>query len=293
MPFSLKRGDSIYRKTPIGAHLSIGKGLKATADEAVARGLETIQIFLRNPRGSGARNLTAEETDYFIRTLKENRIGPVTVHIPYVCNPAAAKSEVYEYALQVVSEDLTRCKLIEADFLVLHPGSYTTADPAAGIENVSRLLNLVLKKHQGHTRILLETMAGQGTEIGRNFEELNQILNRVDYSDKIGICYDTCHTYAAGYDCTTAEGLEDIIRQMQDSFGKDKIYLIHANDSMKELGGRKDRHSHIGHGFIGQEGFKALLSHPFFAQFPFILETPLEGADEDIKILKQIRAEQS
>lgn len=273
--------------------MSIGKGLKATADEAVDRGLETLQIFLRNPRGSGARSLTAEETAYFIQTLKENRIGPVVAHIPYICNPAAAKSEVYEYALQVVTEDLARCTMIEADFLVLHPGSYTTADPAAGIENVSRLLNLVLKKHQGQTRILLETMAGQGTEIGRSFEELKQILDRVDHSDKIGICYDTCHTYAAGYDCTTAEGLEDIIGRMQDSFGKDKIYLIHANDSMKELGGKKDRHSHIGQGFIGKEGFRALLGHPYFAQFPFILETPLEGVDEDIKFLKQIRAKQS
>ncbi|MDD3894764.1 MAG: deoxyribonuclease IV [Syntrophomonadaceae bacterium] len=273
----------------MGAHLSIGKGLKATADEAVAKGLESIQIFLRNPRGRGARNLAAEEIDYFISTLKANQIGPVAVHIPYICNPAAAKPDVYEFALQVVSEDLARCSLIDADFLVLHPGSYTTASTADGIDKVSQLLNQVLEKHDGRTQILLETMAGQGTEIGRSFEELKQVLNRVEHKDKMGICYDTCHTYAAGYDCTTAAGIEGIVKQMEDSFGKDKVYLVHANDSMKELGAARDRHSHIGKGFIGIEGFKAIMDSPFFSQFPFILETPLEGLDEDIEILKQLR----
>lgn len=269
--------------------MSIGKGLKATADEAVAKGLETLQIFLRNPRGRGARNLTAAETDYFIHTLKEKQIGPVVVHIPYVCNPAAVKPEVYEYALQVVTEDLARCDLIEADFLVMHPGSYTTASPAEGIENVSNLLNQALQNHQGKTRILLETMAGQGTEIGRSFEELQQIMDKIIYKDKIGICYDTCHTYAAGYDCTTAEGIAAIIKAMNESFGQDKVFLVHANDSMKELGANRDRHSHIGQGFIGIKGFEALLADPYFSQFPFILETPREGVEEDISRLKRLR----
>ena len=273
----------------IGAHLSVGKGLKATADEAVARGLEAVQIFLRNPRGSGARKLTAEETAYFINIFKENQIGPVVVHIPYICNPAAAKPEVYEFALQVVTEDLARCSLIDADYLVLHPGSYTTSSPAAGIDKVSNLLNQVLEKHTGRTRILLETMAGQGTEIGSNFDELKQILDKVEQSDKVGICYDTCHTFAAGYDCSNQAGIDNILLQMQASFGQDKIYLVHANDSMKELGAARDRHTHIGQGFIGTQGFKTLLSSPFFAKFPFILETPLEGVGEDIKILKQLR----
>lgn len=273
----------------IGAHLSVGKGLKATADEAVARGLEAVQIFLRNPRGSGARKLTVEETEYFINIFKEKQIGPVVVHIPYICNPAAAKPDVYEFALKVVAEDLERCSLIDADYLVLHPGSYTTTSPAAGIDKVSDLLNQVLEKHTGRTRILLETMAGQGTEIGSNFDELKQILDKVEQSDKVGICYDTCHTFAAGYDCSNQAGIDNILLQMQASFGQDKIYLVHANDSMKELGAARDRHTHIGQGFIGTQGFKTLLSSPFFAKFPFILETPLEGVDEDIKILKQLR----
>lgn len=253
--------------------------------------MEALQIFLRNPRGSGARTLTAEETAYFIRILKENQIGPVVVHIPYICNPAAAKPDVYQFALQVVTEDLARCSLIDADYLVLHPGSYTTSSPAAGIDKISGLLNQVLEKHDGRTRILLETMAGQGTEIGRSFDELKQIIDRIEQSGRVGICYDTCHTYAAGYDCTNPAGIEDILLKMQASFGQDKIYLVHANDSMKELGGARDRHTHIGQGFIGVQGFKSLLASQFFSKFPFILETPLQGVDEDIKILKQLRTQ--
>ena len=230
-----------------------------------------------------------EETEYFINIFKEKQIGPVVVHIPYICNPAAAKPDVYEFALKVVAEDLERCSLIDADYLVLHPGSYTTTSPAAGIDKVSNLLNQVLEKHTGRTRILLETMAGQGTELGSNFDELKQILDKVGQSDKVGICYDTCHTFAAGYDCSNQAGIDNILLQMQASFGQDKIYLVHANDSMKELGAARDRHTHIGQGFIGTQGFKALLSSSFFSKFPFILETPLEGVEEDIKILKQLR----
>ncbi|NLB53562.1 MAG: deoxyribonuclease IV [Syntrophomonadaceae bacterium] len=278
--------------TPIGAHLSIGKGLKSTADAAVEKGLEALQIFLRNPRGRGARKLSADETDYFIRVIEENKIGPVVVHIPYICNPAAAKPDVYEFAQQVITEDLERCSLINADYLVLHPGSYTTSSPEEGIDKLGGLINQVLENYEGRTKVLLETMAGQGTEIGRNFEELKLIMDRIEQKDKVGICYDTCHTYAAGYDCSNETGIKDILHKMKTSFGLDKIYLVHANDSMKELGGARDRHAHIGHGFIGIEGFRALLTDSFFSQFAFILETPSEGVDADVTVLKELRMKQ-
>lgn len=273
----------------IGAHLAVGKGLEHTADEAVERGLEALQLFLRNPRGSRARQFREEELRYFNVKMQNNAINPVVAHVPYTCNPAAAKDRIYRYALQVIMEDLERCQLINADYLVLHPGSYTTSSPAEGIERISNLLNRVLFKYGGKTLILLETMSGQGTEIGGTFDELDQILRNVENQDKIGICFDTCHTYAAGYDCTTPEGISRILREMDNTFGREKVKLVHANDSAKGLGSRRDRHAHIGEGFIGEAGFKQLFADAFFRRLPFILETPLDKLDQDLNVLKKIR----
>lgn len=273
----------------IGAHLPIGKGLKHTADEAVDKGLEALQVFLRNPRGRGARKFSTEEINYFNEKIKKYDIHPVVVHIPYICNPASVKEDLYEFALETIEHDLNRCEMVNADFLVLHPGSYTSSSPEEGIARIAEVLNRVLDDHTGKTFILLETMAGQGTELGKSFEEINLILHKIRNKDMIGICFDTCHTYAAGYDCSTAEGLDEIVREMDSTFGREKVMLIHANDSSKELGSKRDRHAHIGQGYIGKNGFANITSHPFFGQIPFILETPFEEIDADVKMLKQIR----
>jgi len=273
----------------IGAHLPVGKGLKNVAEEAAEKGLEALQVFLRNPRGSRARQFEEEELRYFNYKIKERDINPVVVHIPYTCNPAAVKEETYRYAFQVIKEDLERCKLVDADFLVLHPGSYTTSSLAEGVERISGLLNRLLDGYEGKTLILLETMSGQGTEIGKNFGELEQILQNVRNKDKIGICFDTCHAYAAGYDCASRDGINSILREMDNAFGKEKVKLVHANDSARELGSRRDRHVHIGQGFIGESGFEQLFADSFFCRLPFILETPFDKLDNDIDILKQIR----
>lgn len=273
----------------VGAHLSISKGLNYTADEAVSLGLECMQMFLRNPRGRGARNLSVEEIDYFIKKTREYDIKPITVHIPYIVNPASYKDDLYELALETIKHDLERCDLIGADYLVLHPGAYTTSTIEEGIVRISNLLNNVLENYTGETIILLETMAGQGTEIGSSFAELNKILQSIGNKDKIGICYDTCHTYAAGYDCTTEVGINNIIQEIEATFGLDKIYVIHANDSSKELGSKKDRHAHIGEGFIGEAGFRNLLTHDYWRNLPFILETPAAGIAGDMEVLKRLR----
>lgn len=273
----------------IGAHLPVGKGLQTTASQAVSLGLEAVQIFIRNPRGRGARQYSEEELNTFKKILHDNDIGPVVVHIPYICNPAAARDDLYEYAYEVVAEDLKRCSLVNAGFLVLHPGSFTTASLEQGIERIAALLNRVLHQHDGDTCLLLETMAGQGTEIGKTFEEINLILQQVNNKDKIGICFDTCHTYAAGYDCSTDAGINEILHNMDKTFGRDLVKIVHANDSTRELGSHRDRHAHIGQGLIGVSGFKTIMHNNFFGNLPFILETPFEAITQDIEALKNIR----
>ncbi len=280
---------TINKQPRIGAHLPIGKGLKHTADEAVARGVEALQIFVRNPRGRGARTFTEEEIDYFKAMVLTHNIDPVVVHIPYICNPAAARDDLYEFARQVVKEDLERCSLIGADYLVLHPGSYTTSTLEQGIARIVGLLNDVLDNYAGKVTVCLETMAGQGTEIGRDFNELNTILQQITNQERIGVCLDTCHVFAAGYDVSSEEGIARVLKEIDRTFGRDAIKFIHSNDSQKELGSRRDRHAHIGDGFIGEAGFKRLLRHDFFDTFPFILETPLEEIDRDIAALKKLR----
>lgn len=269
--------------------MPIGKGLKHTADEAVALGLEALQVFVRNPRGRGARTFTEAETDYFKDTILTYNIDPVVVHIPYICNPAAAKDDIYKFAREVVGEDLERCSLIGANYLVLHPGSYTTSSREQGIDRMAGLLNDVLDNYTGKVTVCLETMAGQGTEIGRGFYELNTILQLINNRDRIGVCLDTCHVFAAGYDVSTKEGIARTLEEIDITFGQDAIKFIHSNDSQKELGSKRDRHAHIGDGFIGEEGFKRLLRHDFFGTLPFILETPFAEIDRDIVTLKSLR----
>lgn len=274
----------------VGAHLPIGKGLNHTADLAVEMGLECLQIFLRNPRGRGARKLSNEEIDYFRRVTGDHNIKPITVHIPYIANPASNRDDLYDFALETIQHDLSRCDLIGADFLVLHPGSYTTCTLDEGIRRVTDLLNKVLDAYTGKTMILLETMSGQGSEIGSSFGELNRILQNVANKDKIGVCYDTCHTFASGYDLTSQIGINNILKEIDTTFGREKICIVHANDSSRELGTKRDRHAHIGEGFIGETGFKNLLTHDFWGKLPFILETPFEGVAEDVQTLKRLRA---
>lgn len=234
--------------------------------------------------------MTDNELEYFNQVMAANHISPIVVHIPYICNPASINEDIYNLAYEIIAEELQRCKMINADYLVLHPGAYTTSSPAEGIRRVSNLLNRVLDPYAGETLVLLETMAGQGTEIGRSFDELNLILQNIDRKDKMGICFDTCHTFAAGYDCSSPRGIEEIIKEIEDTFGQEKVKLVHANDSNTELGSKRDRHAHIGQGFIGSSGFEYLIQNKFFQKLPFILETDPAGVAQDIETLKNMRS---
>lgn len=274
---------------PIGAHLAIGRGLKHTADEAVQLKLECLQIFLRNPRGSKARQLSAKEIDYFTETTALHGIDPIVVHVSYVCNPAAHDPGLYELAYDIISDDLQRCTLVGAKYLVLHPGSYTSGSAPTGIKKVAELLNRVLADNRDEVTILLETMSGQGTELGKDFTELAQIIAAIERKDRVGICYDTCHTYAAGYDCSNRAGLDGILNEFDSHLGRQLIKLVHANDSHSALGSHRDRHAHIGAGFIGLAGFTEILTHPFWKTLPMIVETPAKGLQQDIEQLQRLR----
>lgn len=273
----------------IGAHLPIGKGLRVTAEQARELGLEALQVFLRNPRGMKARQLQDEETSFFSQQLQEAAISPLVVHIPYVSNPAAVKEDIYQLALRIINEDLARGERVGADYLVLHPGAYTTSSADAAIDRLVALLNRVLDNYSGAMIILIETMAGQGTEIGRNFEEMVRILDGVTESSRVGCCLDTCHLTGAGYDLTSEEGVNRLDQDIEASIGRERVRLVHANDSSHPPGSRRDRHAPIGSGYIGEDGFRIMLQHPYFKQLPFILETPFETIAADVNTLKRLR----
>ncbi|MGE5371891.1 MAG: deoxyribonuclease IV [Solirubrobacterales bacterium] len=279
-------------KPKIGAHLSVGKGLKATVDTAAQWGAEACQMFARNPRGSAARQWTQDEIDAFTGGCQKNAIYPVVVHIPYIVNPAAERDDLYELAARIVVEDMIRCDLIGASYLVLHPGSRGAQSPEQAVERLIALINDAMARYDGDTVLLIETMAGMGKELGANPQELEWIIGGIQERGRIGVCLDTCHLYAAGFDMATPAGVDAAYETLAQSVGRDAIRLVHVNDSKKELGSRVDRHAPIGKGFIGLEGFQALMAHPFLGTLPMILETPEETMQEDLNTLKALRDKQ-
>lgn len=273
----------------LGAHLSIGKGLDGTARSAVEMEVETCQIFLRNPRGAGFRVWKDAEVATFKETIASHQIGPVVAHIPYIVNPASGKDDLYELAQRIISEDLKRCDLIGAAYLVLHPGSKGDLSLEEAIARLAALLNRTLAGYDGQAMILIETMAGMGKEICASFEEIRMLWQAVEGRDHLGVCLDTCHLLAAGYDMVTVDGIAGMLAEAEKKIGLDKIKVVHANDSQKGKGSRVDRHAPIGTGHIGREGFANLMRNPFLRQLPFILETPTATLAQDLAALREIR----
>lgn len=273
----------------IGAHLSVGKGLIKTAAQAEELGIEALQIFVRNPRGAAARQLGDHEVMMFKKEMVKLNIDPVVVHIPYISNPASIKPDLYALAGRIISEDLQRCDLIGAKYLVLHPGSSTGSNPEDSLLRLAKLLEQVLGDYQGSAQVLLETMAGQGSEIGKSFEELKVVFDHCPQADKLGICFDTCHTFAAGYELKSLDGIDNMASDLTKLLGNDIIKVVHVNDSQGQLGSHRDRHAPIGQGELGEEALQRLLHHPIFNKLPFILETPTETLNNDVEILKRLR----
>ncbi len=275
----------------LGKHVSIAGGL----DKAVARakeiGCNSLQIFVKNPRGWRARNLTDEEVNKFKQKLSEFNFSPLVVHATYLINLASPKEDLWEKSIDGLITDYSRSGRIGADYLVVHPGSHTGDGLEDGIKRISKAINDVLAQVENGTLLLLENVAGAGSSIGASFEQLQQILDNIVNKERVGICLDTCHAFAAGYDLHTKSGLDKMLTQFDEIIGLDKLRVIHLNDSRHDIGTNKDEHAHIGEGDIGKEAVKAIINHSKLKDKPFILETPWfdELPDEDVVLLKKMR----
>lgn len=259
----------------IGTHMSIAGGLAKTAENVVKMNADTMQIFSRNPRGSSYKTYLPEEIERFQKIRKDHAFGPVLAHAPYTMNLASATEKTYEFACTVIREDIRRMDELQIENLVFHPGSHTGIGEEAGIANIIRGLDQAITGSENIT-VLLETMSGKGTEIGVTFEELKAIRDGVKHPEKIGICLDTCHVFAAGYDIVN--DLEGVLEKFDQVLGLDLLRAVHLNDSMMPFGSRKDRHAPIGEGEIGMESLLNVLKHPRLRDLPFYLETPFDDA---------------
>lgn len=272
----------------IGIHTSIGQGFEKAVLRLVRLGCNACQMFSRSPRGGRARALGEEEVRLFRDLCEEHDINPVVVHIPYVLNLATSDPEMHEYAISMVKEDMERANRLGAAFLVLHMGSHRGDGAEKGLAQVTKVLNTALEGYAGRTRLLLENTPGAGSEVGNTFEQLKQVLDGLN-TDRAGICFDTCHGFAAGYDLAGAAAVASTIAEMDGVIGINNLRLIHANDSMFPLGSTKDRHADIGKGYIGEEGFRAILRHPKLQEVPFVLETPADSDEDWARNLAEIR----
>lgn len=273
--------------------MSIAGGIAKTAEDVVKMEANTMQIFSRNPRGSSYKNYSEDEIEKFQKIRKENHFGPILAHAPYTLNLASAKEQTYEFACMVIREDLARMDALGIENIVFHPGSHTGIGAGAGIRNIIAGLDQAITGNEAIT-VLLETMSGKGTEIGVTFEELKAIRDGVKHPERIGICLDTCHIFAAGYDLVN--DLEGVIDEFDRVLGLSQLKAIHLNDSLMPFGSHKDRHATIGNGMIGMEALLNVMRHPAFQKLPFYLETPLDdaGHKEEIQMLKeQLKTDQS
>ena len=271
----------------VGVHVSIAGGLTQAVQHARALGCRTMQVFSKSPRGWAARPLDRHDTEQGRQLREQFRIGPFAVHAAYLINLAAAHEVLYQRSITAVVEELERCRLMGADFLVIHVGCVREGQ-ADGLQRVSEALKRILDLSPPETRLLLENTAGERGELGSRFEELAELLYRVR-SDRVGICLDTCHTLAAGYDVRSPAAVRRVIRELDSTVSLSAVKLIHANDSKKGLACHVDRHQHIGKGEIGHGGFQAFLGHSGLRRIPMILETPKTSDADDLRNLRVIR----
>lgn len=270
----------------IGCHLSSSKGFFHMGQEAVSIGANTFQFFTRNPRGSRAKPIDEADVARFLEFASRQEIPCILAHAPYTLNACSADERTREFALLAMEDDLRRMEYVPGNCYNFHPGSHVGQGIERGIEQIASTLNRILRPEQ-QTTVLLETMAGKGTEVGSRFEELEAILERVELADKMGVCLDTCHAYDAGYDIVN--DLEGVLREFDEVIGLDRLKAIHVNDSKNPFGSHKDRHEKIGEGFIGLEALRRLVHHPKLCELPFYLETPneLPGYAKEIGMLRE------
>ncbi|MBQ4530234.1 MAG: deoxyribonuclease IV [Lachnospiraceae bacterium] len=271
----------------IGCHLSSSKGYLAMGKEAVKIGANTFQFFTRNPRGGAAKPINEADMAAYAEFAKENEMGTILAHAPYVLNPAAAKEDLREFAFEVMKDDFHRLSFLPGSMYNFHPGSHVKQGVDVGIELIVDHINRV-QEFNVNTTLLLETMAGKGSEVGRNFEELQTIIEKVERKDMLGVCLDTCHVYDGGYDIVN--DLDGVLKEFNETIGIERLKAIHLNDSMNPFASHKDRHQKIGEGSIGIEAMERIINHPMLKELPFYLETPndIEGYAKEIAWLKSL-----
>jgi len=272
----------------IGCHLTSSKGYENMAKEAISIDANTLQFFTRNPRGGKAKAIDPEDAARYHEMAEVNHFGKIVAHAPYTLNPCSAEKKTREFAYMAMKDDLERMEYVPGNYYNFHPGSHVGQGIEAGIEMIAAMLNEILTPEQT-TIVLLETMAGKGSEVGGRFEELAAIIDKVNLKDKIGVCLDTCHVHDAGYDIVN--DLDGVLEEFDRIVGLEKLKALHINDSKNPCGARKDRHAKIGEGYIGKEAFARILNHPKLRGLPCILETPQEtlaGYGEEIKMLKEM-----
>lgn len=269
----------------IGCHLSTTKGFENMGKEALSIGANTFQFFTRNPRGGKAKEIDIIDMEKLLNIAKENNFAKILAHAPYTLNACSADERTREFAREMMEDDLRRMELMPNNLYNFHPGSHVKQGVEMGINYIVELLNAVLKEDQT-TTVLLETMAGKGTEVGRSFEEIAEIISKVNLKDKMGVCLDTCHIYDAGYDIVN--DLDSVLDEFDRIIGLDRLKAIHLNDSKNPFKSHKDRHEKIGEGFLGLEAITNIINHPKLKHLPFFLETPneLDGYKAEIELLR-------
>lgn len=274
----------------VGCHLSSSKGFLHMGKEAVKIGANTFQFFTRNPRGSKAKEIDEKDVEKYRTFAAENGISQILAHAPYTLNPCSKDPHTREFALMTMEDDLKRMEYVPGNCYNFHPGSHVGQGAEEGIRMIGETLNHILKKEQT-TTVLLETMAGKGTEVGRSFEELRAILDLVELKDHMGVCLDTCHVYDAGYDIV--KELDQVLNEFDQVIGLGMLKAIHMNDSKNPFASHKDRHEKLGEGSLGLGTFESIVNHPKLQGIPIYLETPneLDGYAQEIKLLKELKKE--
>ena len=277
----------------IGVHVSIAGSIDKAVDRAQEKGCDTFQIFTRNPRGWKIKTLSAAETNGFIEKVERSGIFPPVDHMPYLPNLAAPIDEVYEKSVITLSAELKRCNALKIPYLVTHLGSHRGYGKELGLQRIIDAINTAFRNvdedEDNGVMLLLENTAGTKNSMGGSFEDIRNILNRIERKNRTGICFDTCHAFAAGYELRTADRLDIMLQHFDEVLGLEHLKLVHLNDAKGGLDSRLDRHEHIGLGYIGEDGFRAILNDARLKELPMILETPIDDRRDDTGNLQKVR----
>jgi deoxyribonuclease IV len=274
----------------IGLHCSVRQGFAAAVRQAASLGCDAVQIFPFNPRGWRTRVYTPEDFAALKRECEKTGISPLIVHANYIPNLCSSRESIFQRSLEALKADIQRCEEMAADYLVVHLGAYSPeAGPEEGLKRAADALNQGLREHPGSVRVLIENVGGGQRRLGGRFEEIAALLGRVEHGDRLGVCFDTCHALAAGYDLHSKKGIQSTLEEFDRTIGLPRIHVIHVNDSRSPRGSHMDHHEHLGAGHIGPEGFRYFLNHPALAHCALILETPRDRPGADLENLVRLR----